>query len=71
MARLGTSCLLLALVIFLIFFSNVALGAAGIGGFLGDVPEMLTLLGAAILFVVGVLAREKNRETTTGDAKNV
>ncbi len=64
MGKLGSICILIALLIFLIFFSNVAISAMGAGTFLGDVPEMLTLLGAAIFFVVGVLAQEKHRQST-------
>jgi membrane protein implicated in regulation of membrane protease activity len=58
MRRLGTIGLLLALASFLIFFANVALGAAHMGSFLGDVPEMLTLFACALFFVIGILARE-------------
>lgn len=54
----GTPALLGALVCFVVFFANVALGAAGLQVLLGDVAEMLTLFASAILFVVGVLARE-------------
>lgn len=57
--RSGGLPLIGALVCFAIFFTNVALGAARAGVFLGDVAEMLTLFAAAILFVVGILAREK------------
>ena len=58
MANRGTVVLILALVLFLAFFANVSSGAAGQGVVLGDVAEMLTLFGAAILFVIGVLLRE-------------
>ena len=54
----GRLALIGALLCFLVFFGNVALGAAGAGVFLGDVAEMLTLFAAAILFVIGVLAYE-------------
>lgn len=54
----------LALVTFVVFFANVASGAAGAGAFMGDIPEMLTLFAAAILFVIGVLAREANEKKT-------
>ena len=54
----GGPALIGALLCFLFFFGNVALGAAGAGVILGDVAEMMTLFAASILFVVGVLARE-------------
>ena len=47
-----------ALICFVLFFGNVAMGAAGRGVFLGDVAEMLLLFAASALFVVGVLIRE-------------
>lgn len=43
-----------ALVCFLVFFGSVAIGAAGFGVMLDDVPEMLTLLVAVLLFVAAV-----------------
>lgn len=54
----GGLCLLISLAVFIIFFTDVGLGAAKAGGFLDDVGEMLTLLTATILFVIGILARE-------------
>ncbi len=47
-----------ALICFLIYFGNVAMGAAGLGAPLGDVAEMLTLFAATIFFVIGILMRE-------------
>ncbi|MEM9147616.1 MAG: hypothetical protein AAGC57_15625 [Pseudomonadota bacterium] len=67
MIRSGTAALLAALVLFAAYFGNVAMGAAGLGAPLGDVPEMLTLLAAAIAFVAGVLARE----ATAAQSKNI
>ena len=57
---MGNGGLLLigALIVFLAFFANVALGAAGLGAPLNDVAEMLTLFLASLLFVAGVLKRE-------------
>lgn len=54
----GTPALIAALICFVIYFGNVAAGAAGVGIFLGDVAEMLMLLAASVLFVAGVLMRE-------------
>lgn len=47
-----------ALLLFLLFFANVAMGAAGMRIFLGDVAEMLVLFASCTLFVTGVLIRE-------------
>jgi len=58
----GGLLLIGALILFLAFFSNVAMGAAGLGAPLGDVAEMLTLFASSLLFVAGVLAREAARE---------
>ncbi len=58
MIGLGTPALAAAAICFVIFFGNVAAGAAGVGVFMGDVAEMLSLVAASIFFVIGVLARE-------------
>ncbi len=50
--------LLASLIVFLIYFLNVSLGAVAGVAFLGDVGEMLVLLAAAILFVVAILQKE-------------
>ena len=46
-------------ILFALFFGNVVLGAARLGAFLGDVAEMLVLLGASIAFVISVLMLER------------
>lgn len=67
MKRLAAVGLALALIFFTVFLANVAFGAAGFGVFMGDVAEMLSLLTAAVLFVIGVLAREAcAKENDTG-----
>lgn len=58
MLRKGGAALAGASVCFLVYFANVAIGAAGAAPFLGDVPEALTLFAASCLFVAGVLGRE-------------
>lgn len=58
MGRSGTLALIAALGFFIAFFTNIALGAFGDGVVLDDVPEMLTMFAAALLFTVGVLQRE-------------
>ncbi|SLN52415.1 hypothetical protein TRL7639_02755 [Falsiruegeria litorea R37] len=55
-----------AIAVFVAFFSNVALGAFGSGGFLGDVGEMLVLFVASILFVAAILKREADQKNNTG-----
>ena len=47
-----------SLATFLLYFSNVALGAFAGSAFLGDVGEMLVLFAASILFVVAIIKRE-------------
>jgi hypothetical protein len=58
MIGFGTPALVASLICFLIFFGNVAVGAAGIGAYLGDIAEMLMLVAASVFFVIGILARE-------------
>ncbi|NVO58021.1 hypothetical protein HW561_19680 [Rhodobacteraceae bacterium B1Z28] len=50
--------LTLALLLFAVFGTNVVLGSMGMGGFLGDVSEMLILLAATIAFVAAILQKE-------------
>ncbi len=52
--------MIITCVIFLVFFLNVVAGAAGLGVFLSDVGEMLTLLAACVCFVVAMLAYERS-----------
>ena len=66
MSRSGTFPLIAALICFVIYFGNVTAGAAGVGVFLGDIPEMLMLLATSILFVIGVLAREASARNGDG-----
>ena len=58
MIRNGRIVLIGAFICFLVFFGSVSIGAAGFGPVLDDVPEMLTLLVAALLFVAAVLMLE-------------
>ena len=55
-----------SLVVFAIYFANVALGAFAGGAFLGDVGEMLVLFAASILFVVAILRKEAQRKNNDG-----
>lgn len=58
--------------IFSVYFANVIAGAMGMGVFLNDLWEMLTLFVACITFVIATLALERAGEppaknTTTGE----
>lgn len=55
-----------SIVVFGIYFTNVALGAFAGRAFLGDVGEMLVLFAASILFVVAILQKEADRRKKTG-----
>jgi hypothetical protein len=52
--------------VFIVYFTNVALGALAGRAFLGDVGEMLALFAASILFVVAILKREADRKNNNG-----
>ena len=54
-----------ALLCFLVFFGSVSIGAAGFGAVLDDVPEMLTLLVAVLLFVAAVIMLEAAENSST------
>jgi hypothetical protein len=51
-----------SIVVFVIYFVNVASGAFTGSVFLGDVGEMLVLFAASILFVVAILKREADKK---------
>lgn len=55
--------LMASIAVFVIYFSNVALGAFTGSVFLGDVGEMLVLFVASILFVVAILKREADKKS--------
>jgi hypothetical protein len=57
-------------VIFFAFFSNVVAGAAGVGVFLSDVGEMLTLFAACVCFVIAFLAYERAATDTQSQSEN-
>ena len=54
--------LIASAVVFVVFFSNVALGAFADSAFLGDIGEMLVLFFASLLFVVAILKREADHK---------
>lgn len=51
-----------SIAIFIVYFTNVALGAFAGSAFLGDVGEMLVLFAATIFFVVAILKEEADRK---------
>ena len=51
-----------SIIVFVVYFTNVALGAFAGSAFLGDVGEMLVLFAAVILFVVAILQKEAARK---------
>ncbi|WP_170367756.1 hypothetical protein [Ruegeria arenilitoris] len=55
-----------SVIVFVVYFANVALGAFAGRAFLGDVGEMLVLFAASILFVVAILKKEAAREENGG-----
>jgi hypothetical protein len=55
-----------SVIVFVIYFTNVALGAFARAAFLGDVGEMLVLFVAVILFVVAILQKEADRKRKNG-----
>jgi len=67
--KTGYPALLAALALFATFFANVALGAFARAAFLGDVGEMLLLFAATLMFVVGILQRERAARNQAGDQK--
>ncbi len=58
--------LVASLIVFVVYFANVALGAYASSAFLGDVGEMLVLFAASILFVVAILRKEADRNNKNG-----
>lgn len=56
----------ISLLLFLVFASNVALGAMSGAPFMGDVGEMLVLFAASAVFVVAIIKKEADRESEKG-----
>jgi hypothetical protein len=55
-----------SIVVFVVYFANVALGALAGSAVLSDVGEMLVLFAASILFVVAILQKEADRKNKNG-----
>lgn len=70
MRSLDRAAFLAAMILFVVFFANVSIGALNGAVFLGDVAEMATLLGASAAFVAGVLIREKQRASKPSENLN-
>ena len=58
--------LLLSLLLFVAFASNVAIGAATGTPIIGDIGEMLVLFSASAVFVVAILKKEADRKNGDG-----
>ena len=56
-----------SVIVFTVYFANVALGAFTGTAFLGDVGELLVLFAASILFVVAILQKEADRKKEGGE----
>lgn len=55
-----------SLLTFVVFATNVAMGAFAGNAFLGDLGEMLVLLVASTFFVVAILQKEADRKNKDG-----
>lgn len=55
-----------SLIIFIIYFANVAAGVFWNSAYFGDVGEMLVLFAASILFVIAILQKEADRNNKDG-----
>jgi len=55
--------LIASLIVFIAFFANVSFGALGNKPVIGDIAEMLTLFISVLLFVTGLLLRERAEST--------
>lgn len=58
--------LIASLIVFAIYFANVAMGAFSGTTVFGDVSEMLVLFTASILFVIAILGKEADRQDNSG-----
>ncbi len=56
--------------LFFLFFANVVTGSLGKAVFLTDVEEMLTLLVSCIVFVIGILFRERQAAQLLAEKRN-
>lgn len=62
--------ILVPCLIFSVYFVNVITGAAGMGVFLSDLGEMLTLFAACIAFVITTLYLERAANNGAPDSKS-
>ena len=56
---IGHYIIIASIGLFALFFANVVIGSMGGAVFLSDIVEMLTLFAACIVFVIGILYRER------------
>lgn len=62
--------ILLTIVLFALFVTNIVLGAFASAPFLGDVGEMLILLCSSLAFVVVILQREAEEKAKSAKSQN-
>ena len=55
--------------IFAVYFANVVAGAYGLGVFLSDLWEMLTLFAACIAFVIATLYLERTEKARAANSR--
>lgn len=58
MKKPGQLPLIVAGILFSVYFANVAIGAFSSKPFLGDIAEMLTLLASSVVFAIATLQIE-------------
>lgn len=59
--------LIASAIVFILYFTNVTLGAFAGAAVLGDVGEMVVLFIATILFVIAILKKEAERDAKSGE----
>lgn len=68
-ARSPRIAFMIALIIFLVFFSNVAFGGLGNQPFLSDIGGAVTLFASVFAFVVGILQAEAIAKSAANSAE--
>ncbi len=58
--------LIFSAVMFIIFGTNVVLGAMGSPQFLGDLGELLFVILSVIFFVIAIIQREAKQKASAG-----
>ncbi len=63
--------LIASVIIFVLYFANVSLGAYTGKAVLGDVGEMLMLFVATIFFVLAIVKKEVERDSKSEKSKSL